>query len=179
MQGSARGDALAGAVKWARRRRLGVVLSAGKIRGMESSTSNAAGNKGLPMVRAKTTASSSTMGFDAELWLTSDTLRRNRDISTFRFDPREMSADALKLLGALGRDYVKDLKLNSKKAVRVEKGTKAVECLSFRVNQSKPILDEIDTVLAGHYGFTAEELDFILNYDIKYRLGRSTETADE
>ena len=27
---------------------------------------------------------------------------------------------------------------------------------------------------AGHYGFTAEELDFILNYDIKYRLGRST-----
>ena len=39
--------------------------------------------------------------------------------------------------------------------------------------QSKPILDEIDTVLAGHYGFTAEELDFIVNYDIKYRLGRN------
>ena len=36
-----------------------------------------------------------------------------------------------------------------------------------------------DTVLAGHYGFTAEELDFILNYDIKYRLGRSTETDEE
>ncbi|MCX6880525.1 MAG: Eco57I restriction-modification methylase domain-containing protein, partial [Verrucomicrobia bacterium] len=45
--------------------------------------------------------------------------------------------------------------------------------------QSKPILDEIDTVLACHYGFTAEELDFILNYDIKYRLGRSTETEEE
>lgn len=30
--------------------------------------------------------------------------------------------------------------------------------------------------LAGHYGFTAEELDFILNYDIKFRLGRDTET---
>jgi len=26
-----------------------------------------------------------------------------------------------------------------------------------------------------HYGFTAEELDFILNYDIKYRLGRDME----
>ena len=38
----------------------------------------------------------------------------------------------------------------------------------------KPILDEIDTVLAGHYGFTPEELDFILNYDIKYRMGRDT-----
>ena len=43
----------------------------------------------------------------------------------------------------------------------------------------KPILDEIDTVLAGHYIFTPEELDFILNYDIKYRLGRDTETEDE
>ena len=45
--------------------------------------------------------------------------------------------------------------------------------------KNKPILDKIDTVLAGHYGFTAEELDFILNYDIKYRLGRSTETDEE
>ncbi|WP_275666225.1 hypothetical protein [Candidatus Methylomirabilis limnetica] len=41
------------------------------------------------------------------------------------------------------------------------------------------MFDEIDTVLAGHYGFTAEELDFILNYDIKYRLGRDTETEAE
>lgn len=34
-------------------------------------------------------------------------------------------------------------------------------------------------MLAGHYGFTAEELDFILNYDIKYRLGRDTESESE
>ncbi|WP_304286640.1 hypothetical protein [Porphyromonas uenonis] len=35
----------------------------------------------------------------------------------------------------------------------------------------KPIIDEIDKVLAEHYGFTEEELDFIINYDIKYRMG--------
>jgi hypothetical protein len=34
-------------------------------------------------------------------------------------------------------------------------------------------------VLARHYGFTAEELDFILNYDIKYRLGRDPESDAE
>lgn len=57
---------------------------------------------------------------------------------------------------------------------------------SLRVNQSKPIIDEIDTVLVGHFGFTAEELDFILNYDpvqsgagIKYCLGRDTESDEE
>ncbi len=27
-------------------------------------------------------------------------------------------------------------------------------------------------VLAEHYGFSDEELDFIINYDIKYRMGR-------
>ncbi len=37
---------------------------------------------------------------------------------------------------------------------------------------SKPIIDEIDRVLAQHYGFTDEELDFIINYDIKYRMGK-------
>jgi len=31
-----------------------------------------------------------------------------------------------------------------------------------------------DRVLARHYDFTAEELDFIINYDIKYRMGRDS-----
>ena len=36
---------------------------------------------------------------------------------------------------------------------------------------SKPIIDKIAKVSAKHYGFTEEELDFIINYDIKYRMG--------
>jgi len=38
---------------------------------------------------------------------------------------------------------------------------------------------EIDRVLAPHYGFTDEELDFIINYDIKYRMGREVESKEE
>jgi len=34
----------------------------------------------------------------------------------------------------------------------------------------------IHYVLAQQYGFTEEELDFIINYDIKYRMGKD---ADE
>ena len=45
----------------------------------------------------------------------------------------------------------------------------------FYPAKSKPIIDEIDKVLAEHYGFTDEELDFIINYDIKYRMGRELE----
>ena len=44
----------------------------------------------------------------------------------------------------------------------------------FRPKRIKTILDEIDGVLAAHYGFTDEELDFIINYDIKYRMGRES-----
>ncbi len=41
----------------------------------------------------------------------------------------------------------------------------------FQKKLSKPIIDEIDAELAKHYGFSEEELDFIINYDIKYRMG--------
>lgn len=45
------------------------------------------------------------------------------------------------------------------------------QSFAYQKKLSKPIIDEIDKVLAVHYGFTDEELDFIINYDIKYRMG--------
>jgi hypothetical protein len=44
---------------------------------------------------------------------------------------------------------------------------------------SKPTIDEIDCVLAQPYGFTDKELDFIINYDIKYRMGGDTAAGEE
>ena len=41
------------------------------------------------------------------------------------------------------------------------------------------VRDETDRVPAAHYGFRDEELDFIINYDIKYRMGRDAELEDE
>ncbi len=43
---------------------------------------------------------------------------------------------------------------------------------------AKPVIDEIDRVLAKHYGFTDEELDYIINYDIKYRMGADAGEGD-
>jgi hypothetical protein len=45
----------------------------------------------------------------------------------------------------------------------------------FNPRLSKIYVDEIDKILAQHYGFTEEELDFIINYDIKYRMGGELE----
>lgn len=49
------------------------------------------------------------------------------------------------------------------------KGT--VRFAQFFPKQSKTIIDKIDQLLAKYYNFTDEELDFIINYDIKYRMG--------
>ena len=49
-------------------------------------------------------------------------------------------------------------------------GTLIIQCIF--PGRSKPIIDEIDRVLARHYGFTDEEADFIINYDIQYRIGQ-------
>ena len=98
-----------------------------------------------------------------------------RDIHTFSFDPQEMSPALYRNFCQLGREYVCDLKHNAESTVRIYKGEKAVECLNFRIKESKHIIDEIDRLLAQHYGFTDEELDFIINYDIKYRMGLGNE----
>jgi hypothetical protein len=52
-----------------------------------------------------------------------------------------------------------------------------VQCIMPKY--SKPIIDEIDHVLARHYGFTEEELDYIINYDIKYRMGEALNEEQE
>ena len=43
---------------------------------------------------------------------------------------------------------------------------------------SKPIIDEVDRILARYYGLTEEELDFIINYDVKYRMGAELEEEE-
>lgn len=40
---------------------------------------------------------------------------------------------------------------------------------------AEPFLDEIDKTLSDHYDFSDEELDYIINYDIKYRMGSGLE----
>ena len=41
------------------------------------------------------------------------------------------------------------------------------------VHEALPLANRI---LAQHYGFTEEELDDLINYDIKYRMGRDSES---
>ena len=66
---------------------------------------------------------------------------------------------------------MKDLQQKANRKVAMYKSTGKVEYDEYHPSLSKPLIDEIDKILAEHYGFTEEELDFIINYDIKYRMG--------
>jgi hypothetical protein len=79
----------------------------------------------------------------------------------------------------LRADLMERLDASSKYIIREQKLTGAIRLQSFYPQSSKPIIDEIDRVLAQHYGFTDEELDFIINYDIKYRMGRDAAGAGD
>ena len=87
------------------------------------------------------------------------------DVQNF---PLPKSALVDQYLASLGRQYLQDLARNSSMLVRLQKQTGRTETQSFKIQKSKPIIDEIDRALAKHYGFTDEELDFIINYDIKW-----------
>lgn len=50
--------------------------------------------------------------------------------------------------------------------------TGEIQVEQFRPREAKGVMDDVDRLLARHYGFTDEELDFIINYGIKYRMGR-------
>ena len=84
---------------------------------------------------------------------------------------KEFHKNTVSKLAHLGRKLTKDLRVHSKYITnRYQKyGTRTIQ--TFQPRLSKPIIDDIDRVLAKHYGFTDEELDFIINYDIKYRMG--------
>ena len=75
------------------------------------------------------------------------------------------------VLGDLPERLQRSLESNSWFQTRHQRQTGEVRIQSFTPSFSKAIIDEIDRVLAKHYGFTDEELDFIINYDIKYRMG--------
>jgi hypothetical protein len=98
-----------------------------------------------------------------------------RDIQTFPFDVEQLSSQQGGILNELFTKLMQDYKDHSLTKIRKD----GVKFQEFYPSYSKPLMDEIDHMLAKHYDFTDEELDFIINYDIKYRMGQDIREVDE
>ena len=106
---------------------------------------------------------------------TSDCRHLNsREVDNFPYTSSDDSSFVSAIVQLCNR-LMKDFEAKKYRKNTFYKATGQVVYDEFYPKLSKPIIDEIDKVLAKHYGFTEEELDFIINYDIKYRMGDELE----
>ncbi len=95
-----------------------------------------------------------------------------REIESFPLGLARMDESTKQRLALLTDELMESFKRHARRKETRYQATGKVVYDEFDQKPSKPIVDNIDRVLAEHYGFTEEELDFIINYDIKYRMGR-------
>src|SRR5205807_3266901 len=93
-----------------------------------------------------------------------------RDVDTMPFPPSLISEPHL---ARLADEFVADLWANAEKRQRLRADGSTQTEVNFRVGRSKPIMDRIDEVLADHYKLSDIELDFVQNYDVKFRVSES------
>ncbi|MBQ8111961.1 MAG: Eco57I restriction-modification methylase domain-containing protein, partial [Kiritimatiellae bacterium] len=118
--------------------------------------------------------------------------KKNAGIYVGNYDYRRLAHFTMRsdmiILSGLGFDFSEFTLLSDYiqrvRAVNVVVGEKGIpDCIRGKVGKRQKRyrnevqdLKEIDELLAKHYGFTEEELDFIINYDIKYRMGNEPES---
>ncbi|MEO7022531.1 MAG: DNA methyltransferase [Ktedonobacteraceae bacterium] len=93
-----------------------------------------------------------------------------REVLGLPLDFASISPALCQRLCQLACTLAQDLQINSemKPMVFQSKGRLTIQCMYPA--RSKHLIDEIDHLLAQHYGLSEHELDFLLHYDSKYRL---------
>jgi len=91
--------------------------------------------------------------------------------------PRKLMSD--QQLTCLGKRLQTSLTSNAaRKTIRTRAGDE-ITYAEFFAARSKDIIDEIDCLLAKHYGFSKQEVDFIINYDFDFRMNLSEEVDED
>lgn len=98
-----------------------------------------------------------------------------REISGFPLNLGPMMDQHGVKLGSKVVELMDDYQKHAERKNAYYSTTGQVSYDEFFPRYSKSIIDSIDMIIAHHYGFTDEELDFIINYDIKYRMGKGAD----
>jgi hypothetical protein len=97
----------------------------------------------------------------------------DREFDSFPIKPTALTKSQREKIENLSNYYEEDVKKNSFRLVTRNRRSGLIEQDSFKVSMSKKIIDEIDKQIQETFKLTDEELDFIINYDIKYRMGNT------
>lgn len=98
-------------------------------------------------------------------------------ILEFPIDLLGMAAQLSQELTNLNQMLMNDVRSRSTRR-KIQYRTGWIEYDEFYPRHSKGVVDEIDRALARHYAFTNQELDFLINYDIKYRMGNELSDSE-
>ncbi len=94
-----------------------------------------------------------------------------REILAFRCSLDEIPEPLSNELKRLGGLLMEDFNSNAQWLTANYGNAGALTVQSFQPRRSKAIIDEIDLKLAKHLSLTEEDVDFLTNFDIKYRMG--------
>jgi len=91
------------------------------------------------------------------------------EVQSFPVGLDDMPDSWIKMIKKLASSLMRDVFDKKTRKTCQYKNTGKVVYDEFYPRLSKSIINEIDRFLSEHYEFTDDELDFIINYDIKYR----------
>jgi hypothetical protein len=97
------------------------------------------------------------------------------DILEFPVVFEEMDVATKKQLSISSKELMEDMKRKSEIRQRIHKGGHTSKMQTFFPSRSKTFNDQIDLILKRYYEFNCYETDFIINYDIKYRMAENEE----
>jgi len=97
------------------------------------------------------------------------------DILEFPIDLEKIAPKDKEALIDAAHRLMEDMKLKSRIRQRIHKGGHISKMQTFYPSLSKELNDEIDLILKNHYNFSDKEHDYIVNYDIKYRMAAEME----
>jgi len=99
---------------------------------------------------------------------------KSYEIESFPIPINELSEERIKVLEALYDDYLKDIEKNAKTRITT-KYAHIDTFKEYKIGKSKKYIDAIDDFIGPLYGLNKEEIEFIKNYEIDFRLTENEE----
>jgi hypothetical protein len=97
------------------------------------------------------------------------------DLRAFPVSPRKLSTEGRRKLVELSGALMKSYRSHKATKEKTSKSTGYVVYEEFYPRLSKDVLDEIDLVIGAEFGLSKAQQDFLLNFEIKYRMGGADE----
>jgi hypothetical protein len=97
------------------------------------------------------------------------------DLRAFPVSPTRLSSSGRQQLVKLSGRLMESYRENKATKEKTSRSTGYVVYEEFYPRLSKTIIDEIDEVIGAELGLTAEQLEFFINFEIKFRMGSTDE----